>query len=143
MKKSIFSITALFLGLVVLFASCDPNETSENSELEPNNSFSEANVLDLDVEYDAKIDPDLDIDYFKVSATGDVNVSVKGDNTLEVRVHFFDQDQIDFYGDDAGDYGATLSKTVSSDEYEGYFYFKVENAYGNGIGDYTITCSSN
>lgn len=134
--------TTTLLIFVILFSSCEKEDENENNntfkETEQNGTFATANEIVLGETYDAKIDPIMDEDYFKVTSSGDVNITVAGEGSLEVRVHCFDQDQIDFFGDDAGERGGTLTKNVSSGDYEGFFYIRVESAYGNDIGDYTI-----
>lgn len=133
--------TIMFLICVVLFTACEKDDDENNNtfkETEQNGTFATANEIVLSETYDAKIDPIMDEDYFKVTATGNVTVTVSGESSLEVRVHCFDHNQIDFFGEDAGERGGTLTKTVSSEDYVDFFYIRVESAYGNDIGEYTI-----
>jgi len=134
------TLSILFAAIIltIAFCACEKETTGTFSESEPNNNFSTANALTINDTYDAEINPVAEQDYFKITASGDVTLTVDGGDGLEVRVHVFDQHQIDFWGDDAGERGAILTHTVSSSEYDGFFYVRVESAYGNDTGIYTI-----
>lgn len=138
--KNLSKLSLIALIFALFLVACNTEDENENtfSETESNNEFATATDLTLGDTYDAKIDPVMDIDYFKVSATGDVKITVAGKGSLEVRVHAFTNEEIDFFGEDAGDRGATLTKTISASDYEGFFYINVESAYGNDTGTYTI-----
>ncbi len=140
MKLHFSTIAAFVFCFTLIFSSCDNSKTNNNglSETEPNNSISSASVLTISEDYDAKIDPISDIDFYKITASSDFKLTVAGEGTLEVRVRLYDQEQIQFFGEDAGTRGGTLTKTVSSSEFEGFVYVAVESAYGDDTGDYTI-----
>lgn len=107
MKQNLLKLSALFIVFALIFVSCDKTETSEYTETEPNGDFANANALTIDLSYDASIDPVMDEDFFKITSTSDVTVTVTGESSLEVRVTFYDQDQIEFFADDAGTRGGT------------------------------------
>ena len=138
MKTRILSVLSLAIIFAVVFSACDKESTDTFSESEPNDSFSTANALTINDTYDCEINPIAEQDFFKITASGDVTITVDGGTGLEVRVHLFDQEQIDFWGDDAGERGATLTHTVLASDYDGFFYVRVESAYGNDTGTYTI-----
>lgn len=124
----------------IAFTSCENEEDNANTytESEPNDSFSTANELSMSELHDCEINPIGELDYFKITASGDVQLTVNGADNLEVRVHCYAQDEIEFWADDAGSRGGTLVHTISGSEYVGYFYITVESAYGNDTGTYTI-----
>lgn len=140
MRTKIFISLVVATFFAVVFTSCEKeNDDSNNyTESEPNASFSTADDLVMSEDYDCEINPIGELDYFKITASGDVQLTVDGAGDLEVRVHCYAQDEIEFWADDAGSRGGTLVHTISGSEYDGYFYVTVESAYGNDTGTYTI-----
>jgi hypothetical protein len=142
MKKKILISLMMATVFTIAFTSCEKEDDNTNTftESEPNDSFSTADELSMSELYDCEIKPIGELDYFKITASGDVQLTVDGAGELEVRVHCYAQDEIEFWADDAGSRGGTLVHTISGSEYDGYFYFTVESAYGNDTGTYTIKC---
>jgi|APSaa5957512622_1039677.scaffolds.fasta_scaffold113822_1 hypothetical protein len=140
MKQIFLKLTGLLVIFVVILNSCkkDDDITSTYTEKEPNGTFATASELDKTNTYDAKIDPAQDQDYFFIDATSNIEITVDGDNSLELYVNAYDENQVQIYGGDTGARGASLTHTINSSEYSGKLYIFVESAYPDDTGTYTI-----
>jgi len=125
--------------VMVLMSGCkDDDDVILTGEVEPNGTFATASPLTLANTADAKISPALDVDYFVVTATSDVAITIDGDVGLELYVYVYDENQIQIYGGGTGARGASMTYTMSSSDFNGKFYIKTESAYPDDTGDYTI-----
>ena len=137
MKTNFLTIVAITIALAFAFSGCD-KETSEFTEIEGNDSFDTASTLTIDNTYDAEINPAQDIDYFTISTTGTVSVTVAGETSLEVYVYIYDENKIEIYGGGTGLRGGSVTETIQDTEYDDKLYVKIESAYSDDTGSYTI-----
>ncbi len=138
MKKRFLTILSMAIMFALAFSACDKETTDTFTETEPNGTFATASSLTSGDLCDAEISPSQDIDYFKVTATGALTITLDGDSSLELYITVYDQDQVVVYEDDTGSRGASLTQTINADEYDGTLYLKIESAYVDDTGTYTL-----
>ena len=79
--------TTMLMIFMALFSACEKDEDenpNEFTETEQNGTFATANELTLTDSYDAKINPAQDKDYFFISASKDLKLTIDGDSNLEL-----------------------------------------------------------
>lgn len=141
MNKLAFTVLSLLMAATFVFSACDktdPGDENEYTEQEPNDVFADATQLTLGETFDAEINPVQDMDYFKISTTSDVTITVDGSANIELYVKVYDGNQTQFYGGDTMARGASLTETISAADHNGQIFIMIESAYGNDTGSYTL-----
>ncbi len=141
MKFNFLKLTGLVLIFAVLLNACEKDDDdiiSTYAEKEQNGTFATATELDRTNTFDAKIDPAQDQDYYVIDATTDVEITIDGDENLELYLYTFNEAYTSLYNGDTGARGASLTHVASANGFNGKLYIMVESAYPGDTGSYTI-----
>ncbi len=125
--------------LFSLFLVCILQTTAKAKENEPNNNWNQANTLALNGSNNGDLNPAGDIDWWKVTTTGDgaINLSL---TSTDGRNIFFDlYDTLGTIALHTGTYTAGSTNYTVDGLAQGTYYIKIYCYYGTDTGRYSIS----
>jgi hypothetical protein len=147
-KAALFTLTLALCSCIPLDDPEGKDDTAQTHaddtgaagdvELEPNDTMELAQELILPAQIQASIDPAEDVDWYRFVASEDFTVSITAvEETLELYIDVFDATDNNIASWDTNARGATFSDSVSVSG-EGTFHVKIESAYADDTGTYTV-----